>query len=203
MSFYRVARFATGLYLKVFYRVKYVGRENVPDTGAAIIMSNHSSFADALFTANAVKRDITFIARSSLTKNKVVDFIFRLCHVITVNRGESDMQAMRKSCAVLAEEKCFGIYPQGTRLPGPPLPDQAMAGIGLIASRSKAPVVPVAICPGNNKKRKPCLFRKVTVVVGKPVPCEEYTGFSDRPNSREIASYTFSKVCDLYNEYNR
>ena len=148
MSLYRFARAAVNIYAKLFFRVEYHGRENEPQDKdkAIIVISNHSSFNDALFTANAVKRDLSFIIKSSLIKHPLLGKFLTACNTIPIDRGNSDMQAIRVACKSVAEGKSIGVYPQGTRIPGsPPKPEQAMAGIGLIASRSKASFLPVAI----------------------------------------------------------
>ena len=199
---YRGMRAACGFLAKLLYRVSYYGRENDSGEEACIVLSNHTSFVDPALTANAVKkRDLVFIAKESLSGHGLFGKFLLACNMLPIRRGEGDIQALRSACGTLAEGKSLGIYPQGTRMPGiDPQPEQAMAGIGLMASRSKAALLPVAICYG--KKGKPCAFRKVRVYVGKPIPYEEYTGINERPNSHEIAEYAFGKVCDLFNEHN-
>ncbi|MBP5154979.1 MAG: 1-acyl-sn-glycerol-3-phosphate acyltransferase [Clostridia bacterium] len=201
---YRAARAVTNFLALILYRVSYFGRENDTGEGNCIVLSNHTSFTDPVFTANAVKkRDLVFIAKESLTGHGLFGKFLLACNVLPIRRGESDIQALRSACGTLSEGKSLGIYPQGTRMPGKdPEPSQAMAGIGLMASRSKADLLPVAICYGKNRRGKPCVFRKVRVYVGKPVPYSEYSAISERPNSHEIAEYAFGKVCDLFNEHN-
>ena len=203
MSFYRFARAVTGALAKVFYRVRYHGRENEPQGGTVIVLSNHASLVDPVFTANAVRRELTFVAKSDLAGSTPFGLLVKYCRAITVRRGESDLQAVRAVVSALNEGKSLGIYPQGTRMPGAaPSPEQALAGVGLMASRTKATLLPVAICCGKNKKGKPCVFRRVDVYVGKPIPYEEYSTINERPSSHEIAAYGFSKVCDLFAEHN-
>ena len=204
MSFYRFARAVMGVYVKIFYRVEYFGRENEPSPDVpTIVLSNHSSFIDPVFTAKAVRRDLTFIAKSTLAEHFPLGLLLKLCRAVTIRRGESDVQAVRTVCGELASGKSLGIYPQGTRMPGVvPSPEQALAGVGLMASRSKAALLPVAICCGKNKKGKPCIFRKVRVYVGKPVYYDEYSSAGERGSSHEIARYGFAKVCELYEKYN-
>lgn len=201
---YRFARAFFGGLVKVFYRVSYYGRENDTGEGAVIVMSNHTSFVDPVFTACAVKkRDVVFLAKESLTGHGLFGKFLLACNIIPVRRGDGDLQAMRTACGLLAQGKSLGIYPQGTRMPqSAPKPEEAMAGIGLMASKSKADVLPVAICYGANKRGKPMLFHKVRVYIGKPVPYSDYGAINERPNSHEIANYAFSKVCDLFNEHN-
>ena len=203
MSSYGFVRALTGFYVKLVYRAEYHGRENEPQDGTIIVLSNHTSYSDPIFTANAIKRKLSFLAKKSLSGHGLFGKILTACNMITVRRGEGDIQAIRTCCNALAEGKSLGIYPQGTRMPGvEPAPDQALAGVGLMASRGKATLLPVAICYGKNKKGKPCAFRKVRVYVGKPIPYEEYTSINERPNSHEIAEYAFSKVCELFEEHN-
>ena len=47
-----------------FFRPIEEGAENVPETGAAIVASNHLSFADWLFMPLALDRRVTFVAKS-------------------------------------------------------------------------------------------------------------------------------------------
>ena len=201
---FRAARAVTNFLAKILYRVSYYGRENDDGEGICIVLSNHTSFTDPVFTANAVKkRDLVFIAKESLTGHGLFGKFLLACNVIPIRRGESDIQALRTACGALGEGKSLAIYPQGTRMPGVgPLPEQAMAGLGLMASRSKASLLPVAICYGKNRRGKPSVFRKVRVFVGKPIPYSEYSARNERPNSHEIAEYAFGKVCDLFNEHN-
>lgn len=201
---YRGMRAVTGFLAKLLYRVSYYGRENDSGEGVCIVLSNHTSFVDPALTANAVKkRDLVFIAKESLSGHGLFGKLLLACNMLPIRRGEGDIQALRKACGALDSGTSLGIYPQGTRMPGvDPLPEQAMAGIGLMASRSKAALLPVAICYGKNRRGKPRLFRKVRVYVGKPVPYSEYSAINERPSSHDIAAYAFGKVCDLFNEHN-
>ena len=64
-------------------------------------------------------------------------------------------------------------------------------------------MLPIAICYGK-KNKKPSLFRKVHVHIGKPIPYEEYMAIDggEKPSSQDIAKYAFSKVCELFAENN-
>ena len=96
----------------------------------------------------------------------------------------------------------MGIYPQGTRIAcNAPEPETAQAGLGLMAMRTKATLLPVTVCYGK-KNKKPMLFRKVKVYIGKPITYEEYSSLGERPSSRDIAGYAFTKICDTFNEKN-
>ena len=53
-------RFLHWLLLRVFYRVRMVGRENIPETGGALLVCNHLSYADPFFVAAGTRRNIRF-----------------------------------------------------------------------------------------------------------------------------------------------
>lgn len=202
MSGYKFVRFVGNIYAKLFYRVEYIGRENEPTEGGCIVIANHSSFFDPISVACALKRPVFFMGKSTLLKHKPMQWLFKACNVVPVNRGESDIAALRKMCDIVDSGNPTGVFPQGTRIRcDAPKHEEAMAGIGLIANRTKAPFLPVAICYGK-KNDHPTLFRKVKVYIGKPVPYEEYSNINERPSSHEISKYAFSKVCELFAENN-
>ncbi len=202
MTLYQVVRGFAYFVAKIGYRAEFYGLENEPTEGGVIVFSNHSSLVDPFFTAPAVKRPLHFMAKSDLQKSRFMKWLFNKCNVVAINRGESDIAALRKVCDVVASGGCVGIYPQGTRIECEnPDPETALAGMGLMASRAKATLLPVTICYGKGNK-KPKLFSKVKVYVGKPITFEEYSNINERPNSHEIAKYAFSKLCEDFGKYN-
>ena len=202
MSFYKVVRALALAYAKVVYRVSVHGKENEPIDGPFIVFSNHTSFADPILTACAVKHELSFLAKSDLEKVGILRWLFKKCNVVTINRGESDIAALRKSCEIVKHGGCPAIYPEGTRIPQTaPEAEKAQAGIGLMATRTKATLLPVTICYGK-KHKKPLAFRKVHVYIGKPISYEEYSTVNEHPNSHDIAVYAFSKLCDDFAKYN-
>lgn len=203
MNAYGIVRGIGMVYAKLFYRIEFHGRENVPTEGACIAIANHSSFVDPFAVACAIKRQTFFVAKSDLAKNGLLRWVLKICGAVTINRGESDIAALRKVCEIVNNGNIAGIFPQGTRIPcDAPDVETVQAGIGLIAARSKAPLLPIAICYGK-KNKKPLIFRKMHVFIGKPVSYEEY-GVIDgaKANSHEIAKYGFEKVCNLFTEHN-
>ena len=200
---YRIARGILIGYTKLFYRVKVIGKENQIKEGGCVIIANHSSLFDPIAVAVAIKRDIKFLAKSDLEKHAILRWLFKRFGVVSINRGASDMVALRKVCEIVSGGDVTGIFPQGTRIEcATPDIETALPGIGLIAGRAKVPILPVAICYGK-KNKKPKLFRKLRVAIGEPIPYEEY-GFinGEKANSHEIAKYAFGKVCKAFEENN-
>lgn len=198
MSFYGFARAVVGPLFRVLYRVRIVGRENEPKEGAYLSVANHISFSDPVFVAIALKRKQRFIAKQELTSHAVLRLVFRIFDVLTVQEGESNLAAFRAAIGTLREGRCIGIFPQGKRIPHEdPLPEQAMGGLMVIANGAKAGILPVSIV---TKKNKPRLFRRVTVIIGEPIPYESYHAVEKESGRNQAAAHCFAAVCATVTE---
>jgi 1-acyl-sn-glycerol-3-phosphate acyltransferase len=100
---------------------------------------------------------------------------------------------------MLEDGYCVGMFPQGTRRAGvDPETTPIKAGAGLIASKAKASVLPIHIKTKNYKIKA---FRKVKLIIGDPIPYEEYTkGGELEGDSRAITQYIFDRICELGRE---
>jgi 1-acyl-sn-glycerol-3-phosphate acyltransferase len=118
------------------------GVENVPTEGSAIIMINHISFIDPFVVANPLPRNLVALAKVEVYDYPIIGIIPKLLGVIPVKRDEVDRQAVQRCLEVLKAGEMILMAPEGTR--GPAL-RQGREGVAYLASRSGAPVVPVAI----------------------------------------------------------
>lgn len=194
MSFYRVARFLARPFCKVLFRYSAVGKENIPHR-PYIIVSNHVAYRDAVCIALCFKDEISFLAKAELFEKKLLGFFLRAFGMIPIKRAQADLGAIRESLKVLKSDGIVGVFPQGTRVKdGPPLAEQALGGSALLASMSKATVLPVALVYKNNK---PAFFSKMKVVIGKPIAYDEYSATGDRD---EMGKEIFGRVCELFEE---
>ncbi|MBS2540258.1 1-acyl-sn-glycerol-3-phosphate acyltransferase, partial [Catenulispora sp. NF23] len=64
MSVYQAAKFIVEPLVKLVYRPRVEGLENIPATGGAILAANHLSFSDSFFIPVVVPRHVTFIAKA-------------------------------------------------------------------------------------------------------------------------------------------
>lgn len=120
----------------------YEGLENVPQEGPAILMINHIAFVDPMVVLHLVRRNIIPLAKVEVYEYPVVGIFPRLWGVIPVRREEVDRHAVRMALEVLRAGEIILVAPEATR--GPQL-KEGKEGIAYLASRSHAPVVPVAI----------------------------------------------------------
>lgn len=118
------------------------GLENVPQEGAAILMINHIAFVDPIVVLHLVPRNIVPMAKVEVFDYPVVGIFPRLWGVIPVRREEVDRGAIRMALEVLDAGEIILVAPEATRSPQL---QQGKEGVAYLASRSGAPVVPVAI----------------------------------------------------------
>lgn len=194
MSFYSTAVKLFRPLTKLFFRVTLIGGENEPDE-PYIMCANHSSYIDPVLCACNLKRTLRLVARGSLARFKIFNWLFKKLDVIKIDREHIELSSMRTIISACRSGECIGIFPQGTRMRRvEPKPEQAMSGVALIASQCKAKILPVSIV---TKRRMPGFFRKTYLIVGKPITYEEYIGDGSR-SKKEIAEFLFGKVCEPF-----
>jgi len=143
---------------KILFRVKAIDTHHIPNEGAVILASNHISLLDPPLVGILIKRKVHFMAKEELFKIPVLGWLIRSFGAYPVKRG-SGIDAVKASIKLLKDEKVMGIFPEGTRKQA----DEAKKGTAMIALRSKAKVIPVAIV-GEYK-----LFKTTKVVYGEPL----------------------------------
>ena len=124
--------------------LRIFGEGNVPTSGALLVVSNHVSNADPPFLELAFPRPLFFMGKSELFRNRPLGWLLRRFGGFPVARGTPDRAALRFAEAVLRQEVAMGIFPEGGRSTSGAL-GRGYAGVGLLALRSAAPILPVAI----------------------------------------------------------
>ena len=142
---------AIGPVLRLVFRPKAYGIDNVPEEGPAILASNHLSYADWLFMPLTLNRRVTFVAKAEYfttpgVKGWFQKKFFSGAGQVPIDRsGASAAEgAMKSAMKILAEGDLFGIYPEGTRSHDGRL-YRGKTGVARLALESKAPVIPCAV----------------------------------------------------------
>jgi 1-acyl-sn-glycerol-3-phosphate acyltransferase len=141
---YRFCRFLFRVYFRLYHRGRVYNAERLPDEGAFILAGNHVSFLDPPFFGLACRREAFYMARDSLFRNPVANWILRSWNCVPINRERGDIGAMRTVLRMLGEAKAVLMFPEGTRSKDGQL-QEARAGIGMIAARANVPIVPMRI----------------------------------------------------------
>ena len=184
-----VARWFCRLFCRLFFRFSISGRENIPATGAFLLVSNHQSFLDPLFCGVFVKRRLTFLARDSLFTNPFFGRILSSVNAIPVRRGEADLSAIKKIINKLKDGGGVCIFPEATRTRDGKI-SALKPGFGLVCRRGNSAVVPVVVdgafeCWPRHKK----IFspgKRITVSYGKAIIAEQVKNMKDRELAASI-----------------
>jgi 1-acyl-sn-glycerol-3-phosphate acyltransferase len=183
---YRLMKIILSPILRVLFRVRVEGIENIPEDGAAILASNHISFSDSIFLPLILKRRITFVAKAEYFEDKKTAWFFRAMGQIPINRGggSASQRALDAARAVLDGGGLFGIYPEGTRSPDGRL-YKGKTGIARLALQTGAPALAVAMI--GTKEAQPIgqvvprFFMPITIRISKPMRFDRYVDRNDDP----------------------
>jgi 1-acyl-sn-glycerol-3-phosphate acyltransferase len=175
---YGVLRAFLTPFLMLLFRPKVKGLRHVPSSGPVIIASNHLSFSDSIFMPLVVPRKVTLLAKSEYFTSPGPKGLLKKLTFIALGQVPVDRSGGRRSEAalitglkVLAEGKCLGIYPEGTRSPDGRL-YKGRTGIARLAIESGAPIIPVAMF--NTEKIQPTgtvvpKVMRVEMIFGEPM----------------------------------
>ena len=172
---------------------KIIGKMHSRIKGKAVIICNHISMWDPLFIAVVFRRQIYWMGKIELFKNKLARAFFYAVKAFPVRRGEGDLPAIRHAFRVLRDGKLFGIFPEGRRVKkGESATFEP--GTAMIALKNDAPVIPVYI-KGEYK-----VFRRMKMIVGEPVRLSDYVG-EKTDTAAVVAATQFlqDKLSDLKN----
>ncbi len=156
-------------FMYTIFRLRVHGKENLPSEGPIIVALNHKSFWDPVLAISVLPRRLNFMAKKELFNNPILGGILKWAGAFPVARGTSDLGAIKTSLSILRAGKALAIFPEGTRVKNDQ-PHAAKAGVAMIAEKTGAPIVPVAIA---GKYR---FLSKVDLYIGEPVSVKSQDG---------------------------
>ena len=187
--FYSFARKVAAVLCSTLFPVRYHHLENFSLEAPYILIANHKSGMDPLILARPCKQyEIRFVGKKELTKSKFVARVLDGLHMITVDRHNTDLSAMRLCLRVLREGHVLGIFPEGTRHL-PDLMSQVETGTAVLALRAKVPLLPVYI------DRKASFLRRTNVYIGEPM---DITDLSDQGFDAGIVEQLTRRIRDTF-----
>lgn len=202
MRFYDgVLRCLRPLY-RLFFRLETRGEENLPENDGFYLVANHISNHDPLFVSLALRRRVRYMAKKELFTTPVVCRLVKALGAFPIDRGNIDLNAVRTAIDCVKHGETVGVFPQGHRCIGKPATSMPPKnGLGMLVGRTRSTVVPVAVVTKGNRAR---IFRRVTVIVGKPIPFDSF-GVEGRSGEdyAAITDKAFGAVTALMPEENR
>lgn len=168
--------------------LKVDGRENIPETGC-LICGNHSALSDPIWVAFAMgmKRPLRIMAKKELMDVPVLGKLLAAIGVFAVDRGHSDIAAVKTALGYLKSGEYLLVFPEGHRMKHGR--EQAKSGCAMFATRTDSLVLPVYV----QTKKQP--FRRLHLVIGAPYRME-YAG--RKATSEELQKLTDEMMDKIY-----
>lgn len=183
-----IVRTAIRIYFVVVYRVKVIGKENIPKDKKEplIYCGNHRTYKDPPLIVVTAQRHVRFLAKEELRKNPFFAFLGVVFDGIYVKRDSKDVLALKTTLKALKNGESIALFPEGTRN-GMEKGKKAKDGAAFFAVRTGARVIPVGISGGEK------IFKKMTIRYGEPM------NFSNRSKDEldEITDEIMERIIEL------
>lgn len=207
MSRFAFIKAVLGPIIRLMFRTRVEGAENIPGDGPVILAGNHLTFIDSVIMPLTCDRQVMFIGKDTYVtgkglKGRLMAWFFTGVGMIPVDRdgGRGGVAALMTGRRILDEGKVFGIYPEGTRSPDGRL-YRGRTGIARLTLMTGAPVVPFAVIgtdklqPGGAGMPRP---GRVTVRFGEAMEFSRYEGMDrDRYVLRAVTDSVMAEVMRL------
>lgn len=145
----RAGSAALRLIVRAIVRLRIEGDlASVPREGALIVAANHASSADPVligaFLNSSINRPINWLGKRELTEWALTGWAFRRAGIHPVDRDAADLDSFRTAMRILDAGQILAVFPEGTRSRDGAL-QRVREGVGMLALRSGALVLPVAV----------------------------------------------------------
>src|SRR2546421_8224305 len=182
--------------VKLLYRLRATGLENVP-RGGFVLAANHTSNFDPWPLALPLfpRRQLRFMAKSELF-NPILKPILLGGGAFPVRRGEADLEAIRRAVELVRDGEIVVMFPEGTRRrKGLRKKHEARphTGAARIALAAGAPLVPAAIKGTDRLSR----LAPLRVAYGRPIPLDDLRGQELSPAAREATDRLMADIREL------
>ena len=196
--FYYVGRVIIRLLLFLLTRWQVRGRENIPAQGALLVVANHLNNADPPLLGVSLSRKVVFMAKQELFRSRLSSYFVGGFGAFPVHRGRLDKQAFRQADQLLAQGLVLVMFPEGKRSKSGQL-QPASSGSALIALRSGAPILPVAITGTEKIKGVAWMLRRpaITVNIGHPFQLPPGSSKLTKVELAEVTNFIMGRVAEL------
>jgi len=127
--------------VRALYRMRTVHPGRVPESGGALLLPNHVTFADAFFISAACPRPIRFIMDESFMTNRWIRMSARIFGTVPIRRDQP-LDAIRIAIDALRGGEIVCLFPEGQITRTGTL-CELRRGFEVIARKAGCPLVPV------------------------------------------------------------
>ncbi|MCQ3808004.1 MAG: lysophospholipid acyltransferase family protein [Acidimicrobiaceae bacterium] len=189
--------------IKILFRLRVEGRENLPD-GPFVLSAVHRSFADTPIVGVITGKRLRFMGKESLWNSRLLGTFLTVMGGFPVERGSADRTALRAAGDVLALGEPLVMFPEGTRQQGARLDRElVLDGPAFVAARAGVPIVPVGLggtpsaLPVGSVIPRPA---KVVAVIGAPIQPPLVDGRVPRRVVHELTETLYRELNDVFIE---
>lgn len=143
-SFYRFSQDILRCSARLFFGCEIEGIQNVPAHGPLLVAANHKSYLDPVLVGALLPREIRYFAKKELFSVPFFGSLIRWYGAIAVDRSGFDRKAVESALETLRRGEGLLVFPEGTRIRRTGRAEPKI-GVGMLAVRSGAPVVPVLL----------------------------------------------------------
>ncbi|MDR2117038.1 MAG: 1-acyl-sn-glycerol-3-phosphate acyltransferase [Planctomycetaceae bacterium] len=195
--FYYLVRTPVNLFFMIFYGVRFYGRNNMPNDGGVVVVSNHQSYFDPPLIAAGLRRQLNFLARKSLFRLKFLAWLIDMLDAIPLETEGIGFEGIKESLKRLRNGEMVLVFPEGARTwEGEIAP--FLPGSLILAQRSKATILPTALTgcyeAWSRTKKFPRLWGKIRVIYGKPIPYSEFKDLKEE----ELRQLLETRIAELF-----
>lgn len=178
-------------YFKLFHATRWTGMHQIPDDGACIVASNHTSFYDPALIGTPICRRMRFMAYYKFFGIPGIGMLMRFVGAFPVDTARADKSAYVNTLKVLKDdEDLVVIFPEGGRTRSGAI-NPIKPGAARLALNGGAVIVPaVAVGPETSWPHFVCvprLFHKFHVKYYPPIKLE-------KPESKQELNQAIEKI---------
>jgi 1-acyl-sn-glycerol-3-phosphate acyltransferase len=166
---WKLANFAA----RALLGLRVEGAQHVPVKGGLIVACNHVSYWDPPLVGSAIERELFYVAKEELFKNRLFAALIRAYNAIPLRRNAFSRRTLEEAARVIDAGHALLIFPEGTRsVPG--VLREPRPGLGMVADWTRCPILPAYVTGSETIKK--CLIRRRPLVVsfGPPIEPEEF-----------------------------
>lgn len=195
---WKVGRF----YARFWCRAERDGICTIPREGPVILAANHTAGIDPIMIqTTTLHRLIGFLVAREYYDRPIAGWFMRKVGCVPIDRKSPGKSFLSGCLRLLKAGGCLGIFPQGTYVPPDEAQPEAKYGVGVLALRVGAPVIPCHIS-GTTYRYSPFaaffIRHKVRIKYGKAVDLSRFRGREkDKDAAQQASELIMAKINEL------
>ena len=169
-KFQLFARFVVlKLVLPLFYKIEYIGRENIPTDRNFIVAGNHISYFDPVLAGEIVNQPLAYMGKKELFDHPVMASICDGLGCFAVNREKLEVSTIKTALNIFKTNRWrLGIFPQGGIRRNRKI-EKINKGFAAIAKQMKTDILPLAISGCEEYNWNPFKRKTIKAILGEPI----------------------------------